>query len=76
MHPASTLLFLIGYGLSLPALIKFLQVIRQGNRLALFGHQVGMMLAAFGWALRGSVYIAVLHGAWMIVVRIVSRLAR
>lgn len=72
MHPASTALFLIGYGFSLPVLLRVVTVLRSGNRLALYGHQVGMFLAALGWLLRGQVGVAGLHLVWMIVLRLVS----
>lgn len=72
MHPASTALFLIGYGFSLPVLFRMVAVLRSGNRLALYGHQVGMLMAALGWLLRGQVGVAGLHLVWMIAVRLLS----
>ncbi len=72
VHPASTALFLIGYGFSLPVLLRIVTVLRSGNRLALYGHQVGMLMAGLGWLLRGQVGVAGLHLVWMIAVRLLS----
>lgn len=76
MHPGSTALFLIGYGFSLPVLFRLRDVLGSGNRLALFGHQVGMLLAALGWMLRGQVGIALVHFTWLIVARVLSARSR
>lgn len=65
MHPISTALFLVGYGLALPIATRLPTVVANQNRLAIYGHQLGLLIAAFGWVLRGGVVIAVLHLAWM-----------
>lgn len=37
------------------------------NRLALWGHQLGMILVCVGWVLRGQALVAVGHLIWMII---------
>ena len=69
MHPASTVLFLIGYLLAVPVAFRMPQVVAQQHRLALIGHQTGVMLATLGWLSRGSFAVAVIHVVWMIGVR-------
>ncbi|MEZ5227222.1 MAG: hypothetical protein R2710_11245 [Acidimicrobiales bacterium] len=70
MHPLSTVLLLLGYGLSIPIVARLTQLKATRNRLAIVGHQVGMTLALIGWATRGRVAMAILHLLWMIGVRI------
>lgn len=70
MHPVSTVLFLLGYGLALPIVARLTAAVAQQHRLAIIGHQVGMTIAAVGWLLRGRVVFALVHLAWMIGVRI------
>lgn len=66
MHPLSTALFLLGYGLALPIGARLATVVAGQNRLAMWGHQAGVLLAGVGWLLRGQVLMAVIHGAWLI----------
>ena len=70
MHPLSTVLFILGYGLGLPIAFRMVAVVQGQHRLALAGHQVGMTVAALGWLVRGSVAVAIGHLAWMIGVRL------
>jgi hypothetical protein len=70
VHPVSTALFLLGYGLSLPIVFRLTRIIATQNRLAFAGHQVGMAMALVGWAVSGRVLMAVIHGAWLIGARI------
>ena len=65
MHPISTALFVVGYALALPIAGRLPTVVAGQNRLAVWGHQLGLLIAAFGWVLRGGVLVAVLHLAWM-----------
>ena len=65
MHPISTALFLVGYGLALPIASRLATVVADQNRLAIWGHQLGVLIATAGWALRGAVAVAVVHLAWM-----------
>lgn len=67
MHPLSTALFILGYALALPIAGKMSTVVERQNRLAIFGHQAGIMLAALGWILRGAVFVAVGHVLWLVV---------
>jgi hypothetical protein len=70
VHPASTVLFLIGYFLAIPIAFRMPRVVEQQHRLALTGHQVGVTLAMLGWLSRGAVTMAVIHVVWMIGVRV------
>lgn len=72
VHPASTALLLLGYALALPALARTGRVLRTGNRLALFGHQVGILLATVGWLLQRHTMIALLHLVWVVAVRFLA----
>ncbi len=65
MHPISTALFLVGYGLALPIATRLPTVVANQSRLAIWGHQVGLLIAALGWVLRGGILLAVIHIAWM-----------
>lgn len=65
MHPISTALFLVGYGLALPIATRLPTVVANQSRLAIWGHQVGLLIAALGWVLRGGILMAVIHVAWM-----------
>jgi galactitol-specific phosphotransferase system IIC component len=70
VHPVSTALFLLGYGLAMPIMFRLIHVIAVQHRLAFLGHQIGMVLALLGWALRGRVLMAIIHGIWLIATRI------
>ncbi len=70
MHPASTALFLLGYGLALPIGLRMMSIVATQQRLAFVGHQAGVGLALLGWLFRGSITIAVIHVLWLIGVRL------
>ena len=70
VHPVSTLLFLIGYGLVLPIAFGRARIKPKMLTLAFAGHQLGLGVAALGWLLRGSVWIAAGHIAWAVVARV------
>lgn len=70
VHPVSTALLLLGYGLALPIALRMTQIVARQHRIAFVGHQLGVGIALLGWALRGSIVIAVIHAAWLIGVRI------
>ena len=76
MHPVSTALFLLGYGLALPIGMRLAAVVAAQHRLALAGHQIGVAIALLGWLLRGSVMLAVAHGLWLVAARIWFTLGR
>lgn len=65
MHPLSTALFLLGYALAIPVAMRMPTVVARQNRLGLFGHQAGMMVAGLGWLLRGQILVTVAHGIWL-----------
>ena len=65
MNPVSTALFLVGYGLAVPIATRLPTVVAERNRMAMWGHQVGVLVAALGWLLKGGVMVAVLHLAWI-----------
>ncbi len=70
MHPLGIALMVLGYGLALPIAARLGQVKATSNRLALFGHQVGVMIALVAWAARGRVVIVLIHLAWLVGVRL------
>ncbi len=71
MHPISTLLIVLGYGLALPVAVRW-RTVRPGMRnVALVGHQVGVGIAAAGWLMRGLILLAVIHLVWMFAARFV-----
>lgn len=63
----STALFILGYALALPIAAKMSAIVERQSRLALFGHQAGIMIATFGWLTRGSVLVAVGHVLWLLI---------
>ena len=67
MHPVSTALFLLGYALAIPIAAKMTVIVERQSRLALAGHQVGILIAALGWVMRGSILVAVGHALWLLV---------
>lgn len=67
VHPLSTALFLLGYGLALPIGMNLGRIAAQRQSLALAGHQIGVILALVGWLLRGSLALAAAHVVWLIV---------
>lgn len=75
MHPISTALFIVGYGLSLPIAFRLISVVGQQQRLAFAGHQIGVAIALLGWLLTGRVAITVIHGLWLIGARVWFHLA-
>lgn len=70
VHPLSTALLLIGYGLSLPIGAKLPAVVRHQHRIALIGHQLGVLIVAAGWLLAGRTIIALTHALWFALVRL------
>jgi hypothetical protein len=63
----STALFLLGYALAIPITLKMSVVVERQNRLALVGHQAGIMIATLGWILRGAIFVAVGHVLWLFI---------
>lgn len=76
MHPVTTALFLLGYGLAIPIAMRMTSIVAQQHRLALAGHQIGVGVAFLGWLLRGSLMIAVIHVVWLAGVRFWFHLSR
>lgn len=71
MHPISTLLLLVGYGLAIPLLLRARTLTGRFRRLGLVGHQLGVLVAALGWAVRSRPVLAVAHLVWAMVARAV-----
>ncbi|MGI9596474.1 MAG: hypothetical protein ACR2QK_09955 [Acidimicrobiales bacterium] len=67
MHPLSTALFVLGYGLAIPIAGRLPTIVAGQQRLAMWGHQAGILLAAIGWLLRGQVLIAFAHLIWLVI---------
>lgn len=42
-------------------------IVERQNRLALFGHQTGIMIVTLGWLISGRIFIAVAHVIWLII---------
>lgn len=66
VHPLSTALFLLGYGLALPIAARLATVVERQQRLAMWGHQAGVLLATLGWVLRGQILVAAIHVVWLL----------
>lgn len=67
MHPLSTALFLLGYALAIPIAGRLPAVVARRNRLAMWGHQTGILFVTLGWLLRGRVLVAVAHMIWLVI---------
>lgn len=70
MHPVSTALFLLGYGLGLPIAARLPRIVAAHQRLAFAGHQLGIGVALLGWVISGRVIMALIHGVWLVAARI------
>lgn len=70
MHPVSTALLLLGYGLSLPIVFRLVSIVANQQRVAFVGHQVGMSVALLGWLVSGRAAMAIIHGLWLVAARI------
>ncbi|MEM8922582.1 MAG: hypothetical protein AAGD35_03700 [Actinomycetota bacterium] len=70
VHPISTALFLVGYGLSLPIAARMSAIVRRQHRVAFAGHQIGVVVAMLGWVLSGRLVMAGAHVLWLIGVRL------
>ena len=70
MHPVSTALLLLGYGLGLPIVYRLVGIVGTQQRLAFAGHQIAMGIVLLGWLISGRLAMALIHGAWLIVARI------
>jgi hypothetical protein len=67
---------ILGYGLAMPILFRFSWVVERQHRLALLGHELGMLLAAAGWVARGQILVAVAHALWIVLANLWFRLGR
>lgn len=65
MNPIATVLLLVGYVLAVPIASRLSTVVAAQHRLAMWGHQLGMMIAAVGWLFRGNVIVAIAHLVWV-----------
>ena len=67
MNPIGIALLLVGYGLVIPIATKMNQVVRTQNRLALTGHQFGILIVCLGWMVGGRSPLIWIHLLWAIV---------
>ena len=65
MHPLATALLIVGYGLAIPITTRLPTVVARQQRLAMWGHQAGILVATLGWLLRGTILVAAAHGLWL-----------
>jgi len=66
MNPIALVLLLVGYSLALPIASKMREVVRTQNRLAITGHQAGLLIAATGWVVGGRPPLIWVHLLWAI----------
>ncbi len=66
MHPLSTALFLLGYALALPIAGRLPSIVANQQRLAMWGHQMGILFASLGWLVRGQVLVGFAHIIWLV----------
>ncbi|MFW2381771.1 MAG: hypothetical protein ACN4GZ_08450 [Acidimicrobiales bacterium] len=67
MNPIGIALLLVGYGLVIPVATKMNRVVRSQNRLALTGHQFGILIVCLGWMVGGRVPLVWIHLLWAVV---------
>ncbi len=67
MNPIGIALLLVGYALVVPIATKMRRVVESQNRLALSGHQLGIVLVCLGWAVGGRVQMIWIHLLWAVV---------
>jgi hypothetical protein len=67
VNPIGIALLLVGYGLVVPIATKMHRVVRSQNRLALTGHQFGILVVCLGWMVGGRVPLIWIHLLWAIV---------
>jgi hypothetical protein len=67
VNPIGIALLLVGYGLVVPIATKMNRVVRTQNRLALTGHQIGILVVCLGWMVGGRVPLIWIHLLWAIV---------
>ncbi len=70
VHPISTALFLLGYGLALPIAAKMPAIIAGQQRLAFWAHQFGLIIAIGGWLFRGQFLVIAGHVIWFVIVNL------
>lgn len=70
MNPLALLLVMLGYSLAIPIGSKLPEVIRTKNKLALTGHQIGVIIAGGGWLLGARTALAWVHLIWLLVASI------
>jgi len=75
VHPLSTALLILGYGLALPLAGRLPAIVSRQQRLAFSGHQLGILIALLGWLSRSSFTVAVAHAVWLLATRIWFALA-
>ncbi len=61
---------MLGYSLAIPIGSKLPEVIRTRNKLALTGHQVGVIIAGLGWLVGARTPLVWMHLIWLLVASI------
>ncbi len=70
MNPLVTALLVLGYGVAAPTGFRLVQIVKNQHRMAFVGHQVGVIIAALGWAVKLSPIVAIIHIVWLIGTRL------
>lgn len=67
MNPIGIALLLVGYTLVVPIASRMRHVVQSQNRLALSGHQLGILVVCLGWTVGGRVPLIWIHLLWAVV---------
>jgi hypothetical protein len=67
VNPIGIALLLVGYLLVVPVATKMRHVVENQNRLALSGHQFGILVVCLGWMVGGRVQLIWVHLLWAVV---------
>ncbi len=67
VNPIGIALLLVGYGLVVPIASKIRTVVTSQNRVALAGHQVGILIVCVGWLVGGRAPLIWIHLLWAVI---------
>ncbi len=67
MNPIGIVLLLVGYVLVVPIATRMNRVVKSQNRLALTGHQFGILVVCLGWMVGGRAPLIWIHLLWAVV---------
>ncbi len=70
MHPLSTIMLVLGYFAAIPLATQIVSIVMKQRRIAMVGHQAAFLVVALGWTLRKWVYVALIHGMWLVGTRL------